>query len=76
MEDYTKEQLEYVLNYIKQVYESRDLKQTTLAADSGIEQSIISRLFNDRMEPTVDLLRKLCTGLGTNSKRLFERHSG
>lgn len=66
MEDYTKEQLEYVLNYIKQVYESRDLKQTTLAADSGIEQSTISRLFNDRMEPTVDLLRKLCTGLGTN----------
>jgi transcriptional regulator with XRE-family HTH domain len=71
MEDYTKEQLEYVLNYIKQVYESRDLKQTTLAADSGIEQSTISRLFNDRMEPTVDLLRKLCTGLGTNFEEVI-----
>ena len=66
MEHYRKEQLEYVLDYVRQVYGSRQLKQTVLAADSGIEQSTISRLFNGRMEPTVDVLRKLCAGLGTN----------
>jgi len=66
MEHYTKDQLEYVLNYVRQVCVSRELKQTVLASDSGIEQSTISRVFNDRMEPTVDLLRKLCSGLGTN----------
>src|ERR1035438_8357817 len=70
MEHYGKEQLEYVLNYVRQVYESRQLKQTTLAADSGVEQSTISRLFNERMEPTVDVLRKLCTGLGTNFEEI------
>src|ERR1035441_6478873 len=66
MEDYTKEQLEYVLNYVKQVYGSRDLKETTLASDSGVAQSTISRLFNGRIDPTVDVLRKLCMGLVTN----------
>src|SRR5689334_10294059 len=66
MEGYTREQLEYVLNYVKQVYGSRDYKETTLAADSGVAQSTVSRLFNGRIEPTVDVLRKLCTGLGTN----------
>jgi hypothetical protein len=30
MEHYTREQLEYVLNYVRQVYESRQLKQTVL----------------------------------------------
>jgi transcriptional regulator with XRE-family HTH domain len=66
MEHYTKEQLGYVLNYVRQVYESRHLKQTVLAADSEVEQSTISRLFKGRMEPTAEILRKLCAGLGTN----------
>lgn len=66
MEHHSREQLEYVLNYVKRVFESRELKQTTLAADSSVEQSTISRLFNGHLEPSAELLRKLCRGLGTN----------
>lgn len=72
MEHYTKEQLEYVLNYVRQVYESRQLKETVLASDSGLSQSTISRLFNGRMEPTADVLRKLCVGLGTNFEEVVK----
>jgi transcriptional regulator with XRE-family HTH domain len=72
MEDYTREQLEYVLNYVKQVFRSRDLKETTLAGDSGIAQSTVSRLLTGKLEPTVDVLRKLCMGLGTNFEEVVQ----
>ena len=62
------EQLEYGLSYIMQVFSSRRLTQTQLAADSGVTQSTISKLFNrgQGQEPTFELLRKLCKGLGLN----------
>lgn len=72
MEHHSREQLEYVLSYVKRVYASRDLKQVVLAMDSGIEQSTISRLFNGKMEPTVEVLRKLCMGLGTNFEEVIQ----
>ena len=66
MEEYTRGQLEYVLDYVKQVSQSRHLKQTVLEMDSGVPQPTISRLFAGQLEPTPELLRKLCMGLGTN----------
>jgi transcriptional regulator with XRE-family HTH domain len=71
MEHCTKGQLEYVLNYIKQVSQSRHLKQTVLEQDSGVPQPTISRLFGGQLDPTLDLLRKLCMGLGTNIEEVL-----
>lgn len=55
-----------IANRVRQLRESKGLTKTRLAELSGVSQSFISAIEAGQKKPTVEVLGKICSGLGVS----------
>jgi len=57
---------------IKKLRELRDFSQQSLASDLNISQKQMSRIENNEVSPTLDLVSTICKALGVNLQELLD----
>jgi transcriptional regulator with XRE-family HTH domain len=50
-----------------------DLTQDRLAAKAKVDRTYISDIENDKVSPTVDMLKRLCKALGVRASEILAR---
>lgn len=56
---------------VRELRKARDWTLEQAANEAGLARSTLSKIENDQMSPTVELMRKLATGLGIGMPQLF-----
>ena len=72
MKELNKHDLQSAVGCIKGIFARHEWSQTELARYSNVPQPTISKIFDGKAEPTLEVLRKLCHALGVKVDDLLE----